>query len=238
MRIKLSSVTRLSLWLLALSGLWLVADRALISVPSVSSAAAPVTLESRWEKSIQAFEAKDKESPPPRNAILFVGSSSIRLWDLQGSFPDRATVNRGFGGSHVADSLEFVHRIVLPHQPRTVVVYAGDNDINAGKTPERVADDYRALVGTIHAMLPSARIVYIAIKPSLSRWKLVGKMRDANAKIAAFCENDERLRFVDIDTPMVGADGKPRAELFVKDGLHLSGAGYVLWSRLVEAELR
>src|SRR6516164_10408221 len=97
---------------------------------------------SRWEKDIAAFERRDRDKPPPKNAVLFVGSSSIRLWDLPKSFAGVEVINRGFGGSHLADVVHFAPRIVLPYEPRLIVLYAGDNDIAAGKTPERVHADF------------------------------------------------------------------------------------------------
>jgi len=187
----------------------------------------------RWEPRIRAFEQKDKKSPPPKNAILFAGSSSIRGWNLAKYFPDLKGINRGFGGSQIADSIHYADRIILPHKPRIVLLYAGDNDIAAGKPPETVCADFARFVQTMHAKLPKTRIVFIAIKPSLARWKLVGKMRDANRRIAKLTKTNDLLDYADIDTPMIGDDGKPRAELFVKDGLHLSHKGYVLWTSVV-----
>jgi lysophospholipase L1-like esterase len=191
----------------------------------------------RWEKNISAFEARDKESPPPAGEILFVGSSSIVGWNTKKWFPDLKTINRGFGGSDVSDSLHFADRIVLPYRPRVIVLYAGDNDISRGKSPQRVLADYKAFVAKVHAALPKARIVFVPIKPSIARWKLVGKMRQANAMVRAVTEADERLGYVDIDTPMIGPDGRPRGELFKKDGLHLNDEGYKLWSSLLRPHL-
>jgi lysophospholipase L1-like esterase len=118
-----------------------------------------------------------------------------------------------------------------------VVLYAGDNDLAKGKSPEQVADDFSAFAAKVHGSLPDARIVFIAIKPSLARWNIVDKVRDANRRIAATCAKHDQLVFVDVDKPMLGDDGKPRAELFVKDGLHLSPAGYELWAKLLTAAL-
>lgn len=192
----------------------------------------------RWETTIQKFEAQDKQAPPAAGGALFIGSSSIRKWDLRKWFPDHAdAINRGFGGSHMADSTYYAERIAIPYKPRVIVVYAGDNDIAGGKSPQRVLSDYQAFVKKIHAALPQTKIVYIAIKPSIARWSLVDKMRAANALIRKETESDERLSFIDIDTPMLGGDGKPRPELFVKDGLHLSDAGYKIWSGLVRPYL-
>ena len=211
----------------------------LISVlwsPSVNSAAGAekeFPSPSRWEQTIAKFEAQDRDARPPAGGVLFVGSSSIRLWNLHEHFPDLPAINRGFGGSHVEDSLYFADRIVLPYRPRAIVLYAGDNDIAAGKSPQRVLADYRALVKAVHQELPKATITFIAIKPSLKRWALIDKIREANALVRRAAEGDERLSFVDIDKPMLGDDGRPRKDLLAADGLHLSPAGYKLWSDLV-----
>jgi lysophospholipase L1-like esterase len=194
--------------------------------------------ESRWEADIQAFEAQDRVSPPPQGAILFVGSSSIRLWKTARDFADLPTINRGFGGSEMSDVVAFLDRIVLPYAPEDIVLYEGDNDIAKGKTAQRVFRDYRAFVDGVHANLPRARIHFIAIKPSLARWKLVETMRAANALVRAETENDPRLGYLDVDTPMLGTDGKPRPELFIDDGLHLSEAGYAIWNEVVRRTLR
>ena len=187
----------------------------------------------RWEGAIRAFEQSDKKSPPPKGAILFAGSSSIRGWDVRRCFPKLDTINRGFGGSQIADSTAFAHRIILPCEPRIIVLYAGDNDIAAGKSPQRVLEDFKAFVKTIHDKLPKTRILFIAIKPSLARWRLVERMRAANKLIAEHAEAAERLGYVDIDTPMIGQDGRPRRELFRRDGLHLSAQGYKLWTSIL-----
>ena len=192
----------------------------------------------QWEKAIRTFEENDKSSPPPSGAILFVGSSSIRMWDLPSYFPGRKVINRGFGGSQIADSVTFASRIVIPYKPKVIVFYAGDNDINAGKTPETVLRDFQGFVRIVRDNLPDTRIIFISIKPSISRWHLVEEMRKANKLIRTFAETEERLQFLDVDTPMIGPDGRPRRELFVADGLHLSPAGYRLWTSLLLPHLR
>lgn len=191
----------------------------------------------RWESAISKFEEKDRKNPPDKGGVLFVGSSSIRFWKLYRHFPELMPLNRGFGGSEVADSLHFADRIVLPYEPRIIVMYAGDNDIAGGKSPAEVHSDFQKFVSVVHEKLPETRIVYVAIKPSIKRWKLVDKMRAANSLILATCAEDVRLEFVDIDTPMIGDDGMPRPELFVQDGLHLSEEGYKLWTSLVKPHL-
>lgn len=186
-----------------------------------------------WQKDMASFAAQDKERPFAPGGIVFVGSSSIRLWDLPRSFPGLPILNRGFGGSEIADSIQHVDLLVIRHRPRLVVFYAGDNDIANGKTPATVAADFRTLVSRIHHALPQTRIAFIAIKPSLQRWKLVDRVREANAQIRQFAASDERIAFVDVDGPMLGWNEGPRADLFVADGLHLSPKGYELWTALV-----
>jgi lysophospholipase L1-like esterase len=191
----------------------------------------------RWEKAIAEFEKKDKEQAPPHNAIVFVGSSSIRFWNVAKSFPGMDVINRGFGGSELADSVHFAPRIVLPYEPRVIVLYAGDNDLSSGKTPEKVATDFREFTKLILARLPKTRIVVLSIKPSPSRWAIVEKGREANDLIAKHCKTDERLTFLDVGTPLLGTDGKPRKELFRADGLHLNEKGYEIWAGLLKPYL-
>jgi lysophospholipase L1-like esterase len=186
----------------------------------------------RWEKDIAAFEAADLASPPPKGEVVFIGSSTIRLWDLKASFPDVKAINRGFGGSEMQDSTRYVDRIVVPYSPRLVVVYAGDNDI-MGTPSEQIVIAFERFVRAVHAKLPETKILYIGIKPSLLRWGQVDRMRQANATIRQFCERDDRLGFVDTDNAMLGWDEKPRKELYVADGLHLTAAGYQILNALV-----
>jgi lysophospholipase L1-like esterase len=187
----------------------------------------------KWEPEIKKFEAADKAHPPPMNAVVFVGSSSIRLWKLADSFPGMASINRGFGGSGMADSARFADRIVTPYHPRAVVVYAGDNDLAAGRTPEQVREAYRDFVAKVRAKMPSVPIIYISIKPSPSRWQLADKIRSTNRFIAEAQKTDMNQKFMDVFTPMIGEDGKPRAELFRDDRLHMNEKGYKLWAEMV-----
>jgi lysophospholipase L1-like esterase len=193
----------------------------------------PAAQEDQWAKELAAFAAQDSTAPPKPGGIVFVGSSSIRLWDLAHSFPALPVINRGFGGSQIADSVQNVDRLVIRHKPRTVVFYAGDNDLAAGKSPTVVANDFKAFATKVQAALPQARIAFIGIKPSIQRWQLVAQVREANALVRAYCETDDRLGFIDVDGPMLGWDEKPRKELFAEDGLHLTPKGYELWTALV-----
>lgn len=206
---------------------------ALVAWPAV--AAEPAT--DKWEDDIAAFEAADRESPPPAGGVLFVGSSSIRRWKLERWFPELDTINRGFGGSQIADVNRYTERIVVPYRPRTIVFYAGDNDINAKKSPERVASDFKAFVELVQGSLPDTDIHFIAIKPSLKRWEQFADQERANGLIQAMCASDARLYYIDVVTPMRGDDGQPLPELFADDGLHLNDTGYRLWTGIVAEAL-
>ena len=193
----------------------------------------------KWAAAIDKFTQADAKNPPPHHAVVFVGSSSIVKWtSLQQDFPGVTVINRGFGGSELADSAFYAERIVTPYEPRVVVVYAGDNDLNARKTPEDVLASFKTFVAKVHGRLPDTRIVFIAMKPSPSRWKLREAFEKANAMIAAECAKNPRLRFVDVWHPMLDAKGQPRPELFVADMLHMNPAGYAIWTPLVAAELK
>ncbi len=200
--------------------------------------AAEKSAKNRWEKEIQAFEAQDRKQAPPEGAALFVGSSSIRIWKLDESLPGVTTINRGFGGSQLADSVHFAPRIVIPYRPKLIVLYAGDNDIAAGKSPEQVFGDFKQFVQVVRKSLPETRITYLSIKPSILRWSFADRMRATNRLIKQYVdEQDDKLSYVDVFTPMLDADGMPRKELFRADGLHLSAEGYKLWASLLQPEL-
>jgi lysophospholipase L1-like esterase len=187
----------------------------------------------RFAADIQAFEAWDRQNSFPASAVLFVGSSSIRMWQTAESFPDLPVINRGFGGSHISDVNHFADRVVLKYEPAVVVFYAGDNDIADGKTPEQVSRDFSEFVARLHQRLPATKVLYLPIKPSLLRWERWPQMQKANALVHQTIRGDDRLTYVDTATPMLGSDGRPRAELFLDDGLHLNVAGYQLWNGLV-----
>ncbi len=192
------------------------------------------TTAARFEDEITHFEASDREHPPKPGGVLFLGSSSIRMWDtLAADFPGSAVLNRGFGGSEISDVRHYASRIVLPHRPRLIVFYAGDNDINAGKSARQVLADYMAFTAWVHDTLPETRVAFIAIKPSLARRNLMETMREANRLVAEFSGAVSWLDFIDVFTPMLGPDGEPRPELFLEDGLHLNARGYALWTSIV-----
>jgi len=188
----------------------------------------------KWEKTISAFEAQDREAMPKPGVIVFVGSSSIRGWrSLAEDFAPLAVVNRGFGGSQIEDAVRYAERIVIPYKPSRVVIYSGDNDIWAGKTPETVAADFGEFVTKVRPALPAVPVYFIAIKPSISRWSVWPEMKKANELVKKFAAKTPGVEYIDIVNPMLGAEGRPRPELFAEDGLHLNEAGYELWTSVV-----
>ena len=212
---------------------WLGLVLLLAGARSVSGQQPPNSLASqhseKWEPEIAAFEASDRTNPPPKDCIVFVGSSSIRMWSgLKSDFPGLPVINRGFGGSELADSVHFANRIIVPYKPREVVIYAGGNDLANGKSPELVFGDFVALFETIHQQLPKASVVFIATAPNPSRWKLVEKMKRFNSLSRDYC-NEHGATFVDVFTVMLGPDGLPQPDIYREDGLHMNAKGYSIW---------
>ncbi|MBE2285108.1 MAG: hypothetical protein IAE77_16735 [Prosthecobacter sp.] len=197
-----------------------------------------VTSAIRWQKDIFAFTEQDAEEAPPANPIIFTGSSSIRRWSsLADDFPGLPVMNRGFGGSEAFDSFNYADLTVIRYKPRQVVMYAGSNDIAAGKTPQRVLADIQAFVAKVHAALPDCRISYISNAPNPSRWKLVDHMREVNRLVADFCKTDPRLEYINTHDAMLGADGKPLPDIFVSDQLHMNAKGYAIWTKVIAPHL-
>lgn len=188
---------------------------------------------SNWEADIRKFEEADRTSPPPRGGIEFVGSSSIRLWTtLAQDFPDKPVFNRGFGGSQLADSVNFADRIIIPYAPKQVVIYAGSNDINAGKSAAEVYGDFVALVTKIRKGLPRTKIAFIAVSPNPARWSQIDRVREVNRLVAAYCK-EHNLTFIDTFSLMLGEDGQPKPDIFVSDRLHMNAKGYAIWREAV-----
>jgi lysophospholipase L1-like esterase len=213
-------------------------------VRSLAAAAAAVTLAGvlavclsaqtaeRWDPAIQRFEEQDKVSPPPQNGIVFIGASSIVRWNLPEYFPELGAkaINRGFGGSQSVDAVRYVERIVIPYHPRVVVYYAGDNDVEANVPAQEIARQFELFDRKVHAALPQTKIIFISIKPSIRRWKWIDTISSANAMVKAYCAKEKHLAFMDIERQMLGPDGKPNPDLLVADGLHMTPAGYRIWT--------
>lgn len=210
----------------------------LLTLPVTARAQAADPDPGRFAEAIERFERWDRQNVFPERSVLFVGSSSIVGWATAERFAGLPVINRGFGGSHISDVNHYVEQTVLKYAPEVVVLYAGNNDVNAGKTPQQVFEDYRAFVAAVHGRKDDTRIVYIAIHPSTLRWASWPQMKEVNDLIRAYAGEDPRLRYVDVATPMLGPDGQPMRHLLVEDGLHLTEAGYDVWTPLVAREIQ
>lgn len=204
---------------------------ALLMLSASAAALAQPPSPQSWTPDIDRLVARDASHPPPQHGVLFVGSSSIRFWTpmLQRDFPGIPVIDRGFGGSAIADSTYHAGRIIIPYHPRVIVMYAGDNDIAEGCTPHEVAEEFQTFVARVRRTLPDVAIVYLSIKPSIARWSLWPKMHAANERIARWARARTRVTFVDVASRMLDANGNPRAALVRKDGLHMTPAGYAIW---------
>jgi len=198
-----------------------------------------VAAQARWQSELNAFAQADREHPPASDGVLFVGSSTIRMWpDIARDFRQQPVViNRGFGGSTMEDSSMFAHELVVRYKPRLVLVYAGDNDLAEGRTPMQVLESFARFANTVRSELPDTRIAFISVKPSPSREKLMPQIRETNDAIAAYLRRLPNSEYIDVYTAMLGADGRPRAELFRTDQLHMNDQGYHLWQSLISSHL-
>lgn len=209
-----------------------------LSGASLAAGGPPPAAVARWGDSLAAFERSDKASPPAPGGVLFVGSSSIRLWpQLPDDFRQVKVINRGFGGSTMADCSLLAQQLVVQYQPRHVIVYAGDNDLAEGRTPQQVLESFQDFVRTVRAELPEARISYISVKPSPLREPLLDRAREVNTLVSNYLTELPNASFIDVFTPMLDGEGRPRTDLYGPDRLHMNAAGYALWKQLVATHL-
>ena len=188
----------------------------------------------RWEKEIAAYEKADQTNPPPKGAILFIGSSTIRLWStLAQDFPQHKVINRGFGGSELADATHFADRLIFPHEPRQIFLRAGNNDIHNGRLPTELAADFAAFVETVHKRLPKTEITFISLCGVPDRWPEKDKNELLNSMIRQMALNMPHVSYVDAWNISLGSDGRARPELFRDDQLHFNGEGYKLLAERV-----
>ncbi len=210
------------------------------TAPSASPMPAPAKPHDfeKWEKAIAAYEAEDRENPPPKGGILFAGSSTIRLWEtLAEDFPDHKVINRGFGGSEIVDSTHFADRIIFPHEPEQIILRAGGNDIHAGKLPNEVAADFKEFVRVVHERLPNTEIVYLTFNSSPRRWGENDKLQALNRKIRRMALNMPRVCVLDAYDISLNEKGQARPELFRDDMLHFNAEGYKVLAEVVRPYL-
>ena len=220
------------------SALLLLAGSGCTSTPTAAVVLPPLASTNKYAKELMAFEAKDAANPPPKNPIVFTGSSSFRLWtNVTSDFPDIGVVNTGFGGSQLSDVREHFERVILKYQPRQVLLYCGGNDLNAKKSVAEVVGDLKAVVERIHRELPKTQVTYVSIALNPARWTQRGQILQANAAIKQFMAEDRRRAYVDITAAMLGADGEPKPDIFVADKLHMNRKGYELWIPVIRPHL-
>jgi len=212
---------------------WFAEGRTIISMTRKAISGNPLA----WESDIQKFEAADRLQPPPKDVIVFTGSSSITFWStLEQDMAPLPVINRGFGGSRFDAVVHYTPRTVIAYRPRAVVVFAGTNDISGfkPKTAQQVFAGYRAFVDVVHAALPATPIYYISITPTPSRWKLWPIVQEANRLICDQTQTDPRLHFIDLTDVILGPDGKPDRSLFRLDRLHPNPKGYAVWTAKIK----
>lgn len=192
----------------------------------------------RFDDQIAVFEQEDLADPSPTGALLFVGSSSIRMWkDVRQAIPGFVGVNRGFGGSHFSDAIYWFEELFVPHRPAAIFLYEGDNDIASGKSKDEILRDAETLVAMIRTIHPEVPIGFISPKPSVARWNLKAQYLETNAALKAYAESEDGLFYVDVWYPALDAEGKPRPETFIEDMLHMNAKGYAIWQEQVAQAL-
>jgi len=194
----------------------------------------------RWHNELAAFSRADQQQFPLPGGVVFVGSSTVRMWkNLAQDFRQVPNiVNRGFGGSTMADCSLFARDLVVRYKPRQVLVYAGDNDLAEGRTPLQVLESFARFANAVRAELPHTRISFISVKPSPSREHLMPLIRETNNVISAYLNRLPDSEYIDIFTPMIAADGRPRPELFLPDRLHMNEQGYRLWQSVIASHVQ
>lgn len=189
---------------------------------------------------IQHFKSIDKQKPPPQHAILFMGSSSFTKWtDVQNYFPEYTIINRGFGGSTLADQIYYFNDLVPPYHPRQIVIYCGENDLANDQVPaDSVVNRFKRLFKMIREYDKKVYIDYISIKPSPSREKYLYKFTDANKRIKKFLHCKSKAKYINVYDSMMGANGKPRKDIFISDSLHMNATGYHIWQKIIYPYLK
>lgn len=189
---------------------------------------------------IAAFKKQDSVSFPERHSILFVGSSSFRMWqNIKNDFPGYSIINRGFGGSSLPDVIRYAEEIIFPYHPKQVVIYCGENDIASSDTvsSEMVLNRFKILFEMIRKKLPAVPVLFVSIKPSPSRWQMKDRMIKANELIKKYLESERNTKFINVWHAMLGTDGKPLQDIFIGDNLHMNEKGYTIWKKIIEPYL-
>jgi lysophospholipase L1-like esterase len=193
---------------------------------------------SKWRRKLQQFDESDRRNPPKPGGIVFAGGSTIERWEsLAEDFSSHHVMNRGVGGSQIRHVTRFANRVIIPYRPRMIVLYAGDNDVGVGRTPDQVLARFDLFVKRVHKELPCVTIAFISIKPALARRGLLARIKETNKKIERYAGEHEHIEYIDVFTAMLKDTGDIRAELFDESGQHINRAGYELWKKIIAPHL-
>ena len=204
----------------------------LLAASNASQAQAP-DLQQRFEKKVQEYEAGDRDSAPPRGAILFAGDSQFYRWKtIREDLPGYTLINRGIDSFQFPDLLRYFDRLVLPYKPRLIVLHVGGNDVHNGRTPAQVLADLQAFVARVRATLPGVHVVYSSITPGPGRWDEAPQRVVTNSAIREYIATQPDLAFVDLWGAMLTPAGLPREDLWVEDRVHPNHAGYLIRAKL------
>lgn len=192
----------------------------------------------RWEETIRKYEKRDSLNPAEEGANLFVGSSSIAMWqDVADYFPESYVLNRGFGGSHFSDLIHYADRIIYPYKPATIFIYEGDNDIAAGEKISDIINEARQLREMIHKNLPGVKVIFISPKPSVARWELEKQYIKLNKKLKQYADKTPDTEFADVWYPALDENGEVFKDIFLEDNLHMNAKGYKIWQKVLAPHL-
>ena len=192
-----------------------------------------------YEAEVRQLEDKIATLPPATDRVIFYGSSSMRLWStLSQDFPQINSLNLGFGGSTLAACAWFFERLIVPANPKSIVFYAGDNDLGDGRHPEEVYLFFCAFAEKLRNTLPDVPLAFLSIKISPARWNIAQEIQQANELIRGELAKNTNYQYIDMTSPLLGGNGRPRQEFFERDGLHLSPAGYRAWQQQLIREAR
>lgn len=187
----------------------------------------------RFQSEIDNFTEWDAKNSFPEHAVLFAGSSSIRMWKTQDGFPDKYVINRGFGGAHISDMLYYFNQIVAKYQPSLIVFYCGDNDIDYGKSAEQTFADFKKFLRRVENLESYPELIYLPAKPSPARWDKYPEMKRLNDMVRELANKNKNLIYTDVVEPMLNPSGRPDPALFRSDSLHLNEKGYTIWEHIV-----
>lgn len=201
----------------------------------ISTAQQPAPKQIRFADQIEAYLKADQVKPPPKNAILFVGSSIFRLWkNLPEQMAPLPVFNRAFGGSRTEEVLYYMDKIVLPYKPKIIVYYCGSNDINANITPQSIAGNFKQFVARVHQQLPKTQIFFVSINRAPQKKDKWPQVDEANKLVKDFCTTNKKLGFIDVNSALFDQAGQPRMELYLPDQLHFQEPAYIEFTAIIK----